>query len=77
MVNANSGVQARTKYICVLILCSRLVPSRRQSVILCKPFVTRPGPTKRRAWSGSKLLDTLIVFLEELIEKVDFEKENQ
>ena len=29
----------------------------------CKQFVPRPGPTESRAWSGSKLFDTLMVFL--------------
>ena len=42
----------------------------------CKQFGTRSGPTERRSWSGSKLFDTLMVFLEDLLEKVDFEKKN-
>ena len=41
---------------------------------LCKQFVPRSGPTKSLAWSGSKLLETLIVFLKEFFKKVDFEK---
>ena len=41
---------------------------------LCKQFEPRPGPTKLRARSGSKLFDTLMVFLKEFFEKVDFEK---
>ena len=28
-------------------------------------------------WSGSKLLDTLIIFLKEFLEKVDFEKNSR
>ena len=36
---------------------------------LCKQFGPRSGPTKCRFWSGSKLVDTLIVF-----RKVNFEK---
>ena len=42
-----------------------------------KQFGTRSGPTKRRAWSGSKLYDTLMIFLKDFIEKVDFEKNQQ
>ena len=34
-------------------------------------------PTKRRAWSGFKLFDSLVVFLKEFYEKVDFEKNQQ
>ena len=40
---------------------------------LCKQFGPRSGPTKCRAWSGSKLFDTLTVYLKEFFEKVDFE----
>ena len=36
----------------------------------CKQFRPRSGQTKCRSWSGSKLFDTLIVFLKELFEKV-------
>ena len=43
----------------------------------CKQFGPRSGPTKRRAWSGSKLFDTLIVFLKEFFEIVNFEKNQQ
>ena len=42
-----------------------------------KQFEPRSGPTKCPAWSGSKLFDTLIVFLKEFFEKVDFEKNQQ
>ena len=41
---------------------------------LCKQFGPRSGPTKCRAWSGSKLFDTLTAFLKEFLQKVDFEK---
>ena len=41
---------------------------------LCKQFGPRSGPTKCRAWSGSKLFDTLMVFIKEFFIKVDFEK---
>ena len=41
---------------------------------LCKQFGPRSGPTKRRAWSGSKLLDIEMVFQKEFLEKVDFER---
>ena len=44
---------------------------------LCKQFAPRPGSTKHLAWSGSKLFDTLMVFLKELLEKIDFEKNQQ
>ena len=35
-----------------------------------KQFGPRSGPTNRRAWSGSKLFDILIVFLKEFFQKV-------
>ena len=41
---------------------------------LCKQFRSRSDPTFCRAWSGPKLFDTLIIFLEECFEKVDFER---
>ena len=41
---------------------------------LCKQFGSRSGPTLSQAWSGSKLLDTLMVFLKNFFEKVNFEK---
>ena len=44
---------------------------------LCKQFGPRSGPTKCRAWSGSKQFDTLMVFPKEFFEKVDFEKNQQ
>ena len=44
---------------------------------LCKQFGPRSGATKCRAWSGSKLFDTLMVFLKEFFEKVAFEKSQQ
>ena len=43
----------------------------------CKQFGTRSGPTERLTCSGSKLFDTLMVFLKEFFEKVDFEKNQQ
>ena len=45
--------------------------------IFCKHVGTRSGPTKRRARSGSKLFDTLMVFLKEFFENVDFEINQQ
>ena len=42
-----------------------------------KQFVHRSGPTKRQARSGSKLFNTLMVFLKEFFEKVDIEKHQQ
>ena len=43
----------------------------------CKQFGPRSGPTACRSSSGSKLFDTLQVFLKEFFEKVNFEKETQ
>ena len=43
---------------------------------LCKQFGHRSGPTECKAWSGSKLLDTLMVFLKEFFKNVDFEKKS-
>ena len=42
-----------------------------------KQYGPRSGVIKRQAWSGSKLFDTLIVFLKEFFEKVDFEKKSR
>ena len=44
---------------------------------LCKQFGPRSSPTKHRVWSGSKLFDTLMVFLKEFFKKVNFEKNKQ
>ena len=44
---------------------------------LCKQFVSRSGPTKPRAWYGSNLFDTQIVFLKEFFKKIDFKKNQQ
>ena len=41
---------------------------------LCKQFGSRSGPTKCRAWSGSKLFDTLIIFLKDFFEKIYLKK---
>ena len=51
-----------------------LVPSADN---LCKQLWPRSGPTKCRAWSGSKLFETMMLFLKELFEKDDFEKNQQ
>ena len=45
-----------------------------RSMYICKQFVPRSGPTECQARSGSKLFETLIVFLKEFFEKVKFEK---
>ena len=37
----------------------------------------RPNETKSRAWSGSKLFDTLTVFVKQYLENVDFVKQNK
>ena len=42
----------------------------------CKQFGSRSGPTKRRTWSGSKLCDTLLVFLQEFFEKLTLKKKH-
>ena len=44
---------------------------------LCKQTGPRSGPTIYHAWSRSNMFDTLIVFLNEFFEKVDFEKNQQ
>ena len=41
-----------------------------------KQFGPRSGPTECWSWSGSKLFDTLIVFLKDFFEKVNFEKKS-
>ena len=41
---------------------------------LCKQFGPRSGPKKCRAWSGSKLFDTLKVFQKEFFKKFTFRK---
>ena len=43
---------------------------------LCKQFRPRSGKTKHWAWSGSKLFDTLRLFLKDFLEKVNFFKKN-
>ena len=48
----------------------------RLLITLCKHFGPRSGPTTCPPWSGSKLFDTLMVFLKEFFENVDFEKKN-
>ena len=40
-----------------------------------KQFRPRLGPTESQSWSGSKLFDTLIEFLKEFFEKVNFESD--
>ena len=42
----------------------------------CKQFGPRSDPTISRAKSGSKLFDTLMVFLKEFFRKVDFEQKS-
>ena len=44
--------------------------------MLCKQFGQRSGQTTRPAWSGSKLSDTLIVFLKDFFWKKNLEKKN-
>ena len=52
-------VLARKKYQEVLYLTLCLLAASANN--LCKQLGPRPGPTNCRAWSGSKLFDTLIV----------------
>ena len=40
----------------------------------CKQFGPRSGPTECQSWSGFNMFDTLIVFLKEFLEKINFEK---
>ena len=42
---------------------------------LCKQFGPRSGPTKRRPWSGSKLLGTLLIFPKDHFRKSDNKKQ--
>ena len=49
-----------------LTLCLLLVSSADN---LCKQFGSRSGPTKGPAWSGSKLFDTLMLFLVDFFSK--------
>ena len=44
---------------------------------ICKQFGIRPGRTKCRAWSGSKMFDTLMVFLIFFPKKFNFEIKQQ
>ena len=50
----------------VVIVPCQLVPSADN---LCKQFGPRSGPTLCRAWSWSKLFDTLMVFQKEFFQK--------
>ena len=54
-----------------LLILYLLVPSADN---LCKQFGPRSGPTECWSFAGTKLFDTLIVFLKEFFEKVDVEK---
>ena len=58
-------------------LCDQTLYLPHQLITFCKQFGPRSGPTKCRAWSGSKLFDMLTVFLKEFFEKVDFKKNQQ
>ena len=43
---------------------------------LYKQFGPRSGPTKHWAQFGSKLFDTMLVFVKESFEKVNFERQS-
>ena len=53
------------------IACTTLSLLAATANILCKQFGTRSGLTKCRAWYGSKLLDTLMIFKKNCFEKVN------
>ena len=53
------------------------LPARLFPYNPCKQFGPSSGVTKCQLWSGSKLFDTVIVFLIEFSEKVDFENNQQ
>ena len=59
----------------------RIIPYKQQILLsadyLYKQFGPRSGPTFCRSWSWSKQFVTLIVFLKEYFEKVNFEKSQQ
>ena len=44
---------------------------------LCKQFVPKSAPTKCRTWSGSKLFDTLMVFLKYFLKKLILKKKKK
>ena len=58
-----------------------MINSSNASVVcwynLVKQFGPRSGPTECLAWSGSKLFDTLMVFLKEFFENINFKKDQQ
>ena len=58
-----------------LFLTPNLLVSSADNV--WKQIGPRSGPTECRAKSGSNLFDTLMVFLKEFFEIVDFEKDLQ
>ena len=47
------------------------------SCVFCKQFGPRSGPTQCRAWSGSKLFNTLMASPKEFFKKLYFEKNQQ
>ena len=67
----NKGIKVFIQYKKTIAVHYLLVASAAN---ICKEFGPRSGLTKCRAWSRSKLFDTLIVFLKEFFEKVNFEK---
>ena len=57
-----------SQYSLVLTICLQVSSAHN----LCKQFGPRSGPTKRRAWSASKLFESLMVFLKNFIKKMIF-----
>ena len=70
MLNLTLNPRPQTEHLTLYLLAS-------SADNFCKQFGPRSGPTKCRALSGSKLFDTLMVFLKEFFKKVDFEKYQQ
>ena len=68
----NTSRQRVERYL--MIECLTLYPLVSSADNLCKQFGPRSGPTEHWARSGSKLFDTLMVFLKEFFEKIDFGK---
>ena len=57
--------------------CHLLITFTNSADNLCKQVWPRSGPAKCLSSTGSKPFDTLIVFLKEFFEKVNFEKSQQ
>ena len=67
----------RIKYVWKIIISFLASGNLSSADNHCKQFGPRSGPTECWSWSGSRLLDTLMVFLKEFFEKVNFDKNQQ